>query len=175
MNDEDDMFFYQNVEEKLKNFGMGIYYHTDRFYSGLSFSQYFGDGIIINDTDTIETGFTNLSIINGFAGYVFDLSEKIKLKPSIMAFHNSINQKSWFYFTGNVYLLDSFNFGVHYNFSRAVAFSINSPTIAKTFKLGLAIDFLEKNDFFDTSYQNFMVFTNFNIDVFGNENTQKYF
>jgi len=175
INNDDDPLFYEDVDEKIKNFGTGIYYHTDRFYSGLAYSYYYGNGIFINNVGEIRGGSASFSIVNGFAGYVFDLSDKVKLKPSIMTFYNSINKEAWFYVSGNVYFLDSFELGLHYNFSKAVAFSINSPTIAKTFKLGLSVDLLEKNDFMDTSYQNFMLFTNFNIDAFGKGHKKVYF
>ena len=172
---EDDPLFYQDVDEKIKNFGTGIYYHTDRFYSGLAYSYYYGNGVFINNVGEIRESSANFSILNGFAGYVLNLSDKVKLKPSIMMFYNSINEEAWFYLTGNIYFLDSIELGLHYNLSKAVAFSINSPTIAKTFKLGLSIDLLGKNDFVDTSYQNFMLFTNFNIDAFGKGHKKTYF
>ncbi len=77
----------------LPNFGFGIYYYKDRFYAGLSIPRLL-ENKIETSFSSIEPNATNVSVKNAgklqlwhyfFAtGYVFDLNEDVKFKPSIM-------------------------------------------------------------------------------------------
>ncbi len=175
--DENDPYFPTNIKSQLTNLGLGLYYQSTKFYTGIAYAYYFGDEphTITSGNNILSIGINNFSLINGFAGYVFDLSDKVKLKPSMIAFFNSSNNETWLYLSGNIYLVNTLEVGINYSFTKAVALTINSPLIAKTFKLGLSIDFLEKYELQDKSYQNFTLFTNFNIDAFGKGNTKTYF
>jgi type IX secretion system PorP/SprF family membrane protein len=76
-----DPLFTQDVNQTMPNFGFGIYYYTDRFYAGLSapnlMYNVFDRG---NDLETIVQ--TNPIILN--AGYVFKLSQVMKLRPNFL-------------------------------------------------------------------------------------------
>lgn len=62
------------------NIGLGAYYHTNRFYFGLSTPK------VLNTNRNEEEGFEALERLSYYAitGAVFDLSEKFKFKPSAM-------------------------------------------------------------------------------------------
>lgn len=80
-----DIVFDTPIDEWYPNVGVGAYYYTDRFYAGLSapnllesFSyELSSTGKKVNDiSDTMH--------FFGTLGYVFDLSDNLKLKPSAM-------------------------------------------------------------------------------------------
>ena len=63
------------------NFGIGAYYHTDRFYVGLSTpnvleTEYFEDEVVGLGKDRMTYYL--------ISGYVFDLNENTKLKPAFL-------------------------------------------------------------------------------------------
>jgi len=86
-NEENDNEFLLNTPHVvLPNAGFGLYYDTDRFYAGISIPRMLknsvaGDGSddVVNSMD-FDSWHYYLS-----TGYVFPVSESIKLKPSIMA------------------------------------------------------------------------------------------
>jgi type IX secretion system PorP/SprF family membrane protein len=64
--------------------GMGIYYNTDRFYAGVSTPS-----ILKSRLASYENMITSIQKSDAFhlfanAGYVFDINEDVKLKPSTM-------------------------------------------------------------------------------------------
>ena len=74
---------FQNLSGKLSpNFGTGVYYYSDKFYIGASVPNlnrtkyYNANEVSIN---TKEISYYLLS------GYVFDLSQSVKFKPSFLA------------------------------------------------------------------------------------------
>lgn len=77
--EEQDVAFEQNMSsDVLPNFGFGLYYHSDRYYVGLSTPK------------IIENDFRNMASHDGgqkrhyflIAGTVVDLSENIRFKPT---------------------------------------------------------------------------------------------
>ncbi|WP_424004098.1 PorP/SprF family type IX secretion system membrane protein [Maribacter sp. IgM3_T14_3] len=66
------------------NFGAGIYYHTDRFYLGLSAPNFLGTQHF-EDSENAET-FLAEERLNTYliSGYVFDLSPNVKFKPATL-------------------------------------------------------------------------------------------
>jgi type IX secretion system PorP/SprF family membrane protein len=93
--------------------GMGIYYNTDRFYAGLATPS-----ILKARLASYENMITSIQTSNAFhlfanAGYVFDINEDVKLKPSTMIkmvsgapIETDINL--------NVWLKDVLGFGASY-------------------------------------------------------------
>lgn len=62
------------------NIGLGLYYHTNRFYAGASAPR------VLNTNRNTEEGFEALERLSyyGIMGAVFDLSHKFKFKPSTL-------------------------------------------------------------------------------------------
>ncbi|OUS19197.1 hypothetical protein A9Q93_02605, partial [Nonlabens dokdonensis] len=77
----------ENVENKLSpTVGLGLYYHTQKFYLGLSSpnllqTDHFDDR---NDSSSTTYIASERMHIFGTAGYVFDVSETVKFKPATM-------------------------------------------------------------------------------------------
>jgi len=74
-----------DIDKKFSpNFGAGIYYHTDKFYAGLSIPNFL-------QTEHFDNSGTNNSFLatermNWYliTGYVFDLSANTKFKPAVL-------------------------------------------------------------------------------------------
>jgi type IX secretion system PorP/SprF family membrane protein len=93
--------------------GMGIYYNTDRFYAGVSTPS-----ILRSRLASYENLNTSIQTSDAFhlfanAGYVFDINEEVKLKPSTMVkmvsgapIETDINL--------NIWLKDILGFGASY-------------------------------------------------------------
>ncbi len=68
-----------NLSRFLPTVGAGIYYYTNKFYGGVSVPNFLSS----NHYDGGKIGNERLHIF-GMLGYVFDLTETIKLKPSAL-------------------------------------------------------------------------------------------
>ncbi len=75
-----DPYFNDKLNRWNSNFGAGILFHSDRWYAGLSMPK------MINHDLNNDTEFAALERIHYYAigGYVFDLNDNLKLKPSFM-------------------------------------------------------------------------------------------
>ena len=75
-----DAYFDERLNRWNANFGAGILVHSDKWYVGLSIPK------IINHDMNNSTDYAALETVHYYAlgGYVFDLSESLKLKPSFM-------------------------------------------------------------------------------------------
>lgn len=75
-----DPYFDERLNRWNSNFGAGILFHSNKWYFGLSVPK------IINHDLNNQTEYAALETVHfyGIGGYVFDLSEQIKLKPSFL-------------------------------------------------------------------------------------------
>ena len=75
-----DPYFDERLNRWNSNFGAGILFHSDRWYLGLSAPK------IINHDLNNDTEYAALETVHfyGIGGYVFDLSDNVKLKPSFL-------------------------------------------------------------------------------------------
>lgn len=78
-----DEFFDDNINRSFPNFGAGVYYYNEKFYIGLSAPNFLETLHFEKENNTItraaeETHYFLTS------GYVFDLSQSTKFKPSVM-------------------------------------------------------------------------------------------
>lgn len=83
-NDPNDQSFIRSDNQWNPSIGMGVYYNTDRFYAGVSTPN-----ILKSRLASYENMNTSIQKSDDFhlfanAGYVFDLNEEVKLKPSTM-------------------------------------------------------------------------------------------
>ena len=80
LQDEDDIAFSQNVSETFFNVGAGFFYYTDNWYVSLSVPNFLSATYL--DVNGREFG-TEEQHFFATAGYVFQLNEDIKFKPSV--------------------------------------------------------------------------------------------
>ena len=77
-----------NIENRFTpNFGVGIYYHTDKFYAGLSAPDLLeSDHFDNSNNDSNDVQFLSTERINFYfiTGYVFDLNGNVLFKPALL-------------------------------------------------------------------------------------------
>ncbi len=131
-----------NIENRFSpNFGVGIYYHTDRFYAGLSApnlleTEHFDNSQQdANDVQFLATERINFYFITG---YVFDLNGNVKFKPALLtkAVGGAPLQLD---FSGSFLFNEKFSLGVAYRWDAAVS-GLFGFQISEKFMLGLAYD-----------------------------------
>ena len=122
LQDPNDPFFSTDINNTYPNIGAGAFFYGDNFYIGLSVPNF------LNSVHLDENGLKYGNETNhyfGTAGYVFQVSENMKLKPSVMvksAFDAPLS------FDGNLNALfyEKFEIGVSYrledSFSGLVGF-----------------------------------------------------
>lgn len=71
-----------SISEMSPNFGAGLFYSTDRFYAGASIPVLMNDEI--GDESNSDVQSKQIRHFFATAGYVFDLSPVLKLKPSTL-------------------------------------------------------------------------------------------
>jgi len=78
-----DPYFNDKLNRWNPNLGAGILFHSEKWYLGLSTPK------IINHDLNNETDFKALERVHYYAigGYVFDVAESVKFKPSFMVKH----------------------------------------------------------------------------------------
>jgi type IX secretion system PorP/SprF family membrane protein len=137
LQDPNDPFFSQNISNTYPNVGAGAFLYGDNFYVGLSVPN------LLNSVHLDENGLKYGSETNHYfatAGYVFQVSENVKLKPSAMvksAFDAPVS------FDGNLNALfyEKFEIGVSYrlddSFSGLVGFQVT-----ENIRIGYAYDYI---------------------------------
>ncbi|QTD39091.1 type IX secretion system membrane protein PorP/SprF [Polaribacter batillariae] len=162
VNGEDQAFVNQNANKIMPNIGAGAFYYTDKFYAGLSVPNLLKTfhfdkkgGQISRASETKHFFFTS--------GYVFDLSNDVKLKPSTMIKAAEGSPLS-IDFSGNVLLYDKLEFGLSYRLDESVSALINVRA-SNTLRIGYAYDYTLTNlgNFNSGSHEIFVLF-NFDFE-----------
>lgn len=156
--DSGDIAFRNNLNRTTPNFGVGLYYSTDKYYLGLSAPNLLetvhferGNGIVSKALEEIHYFFT--------AGYVFQMSDEIKFKPSFLAKAVSGAPISVEY-SANVLFQENIEFGLSYRYddSFSAIFSLN---VSDQLRMGYAYDhtFTNLGNFNSGSHEVLMTFT----------------
>ena len=83
--ENDNEFLFNTPKVILPNAGFGVYYNTDKFYVGLSVPRTLRNKVAGNASGIVNTDFDIATWHYYLAsGYVFPVSESIKLKPTAM-------------------------------------------------------------------------------------------
>lgn len=141
-NFDDDVVRTDNIENRFSpNFGLGIYYHTDRFYAGLSAPNLLQTEHFDNSqTEANSVQFVSKERINFYfiTGYVFDLNGDFKFKPALLTkvVGGAPLQVD---FSANFMYNDRFTFGAAYRWDAALSGMVGFQ-ISDQFMLGLAYD-----------------------------------
>ena len=150
-----DDAFNSRVNMQLPNFGAGAYYYTKKFYIGVSVPTFLSNRLnnkILGPSNIFARQFQHIFFT---AGYVFDLSSDVKLKPSVLYKAVSgapmgldINASIWFY--------DVVCFGVSYRSFDSVDFLFELQ-LTPQFRLGYAYDRSLNYRFNQTGSHEFML------------------
>jgi len=131
-----------NIDNQFSpNFGLGIYYHTDKFYMGVSApsileTEYFDSGS--NDPESVNFLATERINFYLITGYVFDLNADLKFKPALLtkAVGGAPLQVD---ISANFLFADKFSFGAAYRLDAAVS-ALAGFQVTDQIMLGLAYD-----------------------------------
>ncbi len=131
-----------NIDNQFSpNFGLGVYYHTDKFYAGFSApnvleTEYFDN----DDNDANAVNFLATERINFYfiTGYVFDLSADLQFKPALLTkavggAPLQVDVSASFLFN------ERFSFGAAYRWDAAISGLVGFQ-ITDQLMLGLAYD-----------------------------------
>ncbi len=131
-----------NIENDFSpNFGIGIYYHTDKFYAGLSAPDLLESDFFDNSQrDANSVQFLSTERINFYfiTGYVFDLKHNLKFKPALLTkavggAPLQVDISASFLFN------EKFSFGAAYRWDAAIS-GLLGFQLSEKFMLGLAYD-----------------------------------
>lgn len=129
-----------NIDNKFTpNFGVGVYYHTDRFYAGLSAPNLLGSKHFDNSAGD-SNNFLSVDRINFYmiTGYVFDLNGNLKFKPALLTKVVS-GAPLQLDLSGTFLFNEKFSFGAAYRWDASVSgllgFQLNEQLM-----IGLAYD-----------------------------------
>lgn len=131
-----------NIENRFSpNFGIGIYYHTNKFYAGLSAPNVLQTEHFDNSqTASNSVQFLSRERINFYliTGYVFDLGRDFKFKPALLTkvVGGAPLQVD---LSANFLFNDKFSFGAAYRWDAAVS-ALAGFQISDQVMLGLAYD-----------------------------------
>ena len=117
-----DVSFNENIDSRFNPLiGAGVYYHTDRFYAGVSVPNFIQtDHFDESNNSNSSVNFVAEERINyyGIAGYTFDLSSDVKFKPSTLV-KLVTGTPLQVDLTANFLLYEKLHLGAAYRFSAA--------------------------------------------------------
>ena len=131
-----------NIENKFSpNIGIGMYYHTDKYYLGLSAPNLLQTEHFDNSrTDANAVQFLSKERINFYliTGYVFDLNNNLKFKPALLTkvVGGAPLQLD---FSASFLFNEKFSFGAAYRWDAALS-ALAGFQISDQFMIGLAYD-----------------------------------
>ncbi len=152
-----------NIDNQFSpNFGLGVYYHSKKFYAGLSAPNILETEYFDNQNSTGGVNFLARERINLYliTGYVFDLNNNFKFKPAALlkAVGGAPLQVD---VSANFLFNDKFMFGAAYRWDAAVS-GLLGFQISDQMMLGLAYDrettALGGTQFNDGSFEVFLRF-----------------
>ena len=81
-----DPGFFNDINKFLPNYGVGIYYNTEKFYLGVATPHLLDNRFTDQNSVAVTNGLVAKQYLHLFvtSGYVFKLSEDFKLKPSFL-------------------------------------------------------------------------------------------
>lgn len=125
------------IHQTSPNFGAGVYYYTDKFYLGLSAPNFLETRHLEKDGGQSSSATEKMHYFVT-SGYVFDINDDLKLKPSTMIKATSGSPIS-VDLSLNLLVENRFEFGLSHRFddslSGMVGFNVNED-----FRIGYAYD-----------------------------------
>ncbi|ADV49681.1 putative membrane protein [Cellulophaga algicola DSM 14237] len=142
-----DQSLQQDISNRLSpNVGAGVYYHTDKFYAGLSVPRILETSHF--DESSLSTAKEQMNFYF-ITGYVWDLNPNLKFKPTLLTklVRGAPLQVDA---SANFMLSDKFILGAAYRWSAAVS-GMAGFYVSEGFLIGIAYD-RETTDLGNTSF-----------------------
>ncbi|WP_203532459.1 type IX secretion system membrane protein PorP/SprF [Muricauda sp. TY007] len=130
-----------NIDNRFTpNFGLGIYYHSDKFYAGVSAPNVLESEYFDNDNSDDGVNFLSAERMNIYliTGYVFDLGADLQFKPALLtkAVGGAPLQVD---LSASFLFANKFSFGAAYRWDAAVSGLVGFQ-VTDQIMLGLAYD-----------------------------------
>jgi len=135
--DPNDPLFEQDVNAILPSVGFGVLYNTERMYVGFSIPALLKTKVDINST-VVSTTANHHYFLTG--GYIFNLSNDFKLKPSTLLKAVKGSPLS-FDLNMNVWYQNSLGAGLSYRYKDAVV-GLFEVQLSPAIRLGYAYDYI---------------------------------
>ncbi|PHQ60213.1 MAG: hypothetical protein COC08_07690 [Maribacter sp.] len=131
-----DQSLEQDINNRLSpNIGAGVYYHTEKFYLGLSVPRFLGTSHF--DQSSISTAKEQMSFYF-ITGYVWDLNSFLKFKPTVLT---KVVQGAPLQLdlSANFMMNDKFILGAAYRWDAALSAMVGFQ-VSNKFLIGIAYD-----------------------------------
>lgn len=140
-NFDQEVVAQDNIDNKFTpNFGVGVYYRTDRFYAGLSAPNIMESEYFDNDNEGNSVNFQAAERISFYfiTGYVLELGSDLKFKPALLtkAVGGAPLQVD---LSANFLFNDRFGFGAAYRWDAALSGMVGFQ-LTEQLMVGLAYD-----------------------------------
>ena len=133
-----DDLLRQDIDNKFSpNIGAGIYYHTDKFYAGLSVPHFLQTSHFASSSTSASTAKEQMNFYF-ITGYVWDLNTFLKFKPTLLT---KVVQGAPLQvdLSANFMLNDKFILGAAYRWDAALS-GMAGFQISNKFLIGIAYD-----------------------------------
>ena len=131
----DDPAFMDQTSQLSMTLGAGVFLFANNFYAGFS-----SPNLLPNDAEIGGIGVSQSKThLYGIAGYVFDVADEVKLKPSTVI-KQVIDSPLTFDVSLNSLIYDKFELGVSYRYQDAFV-ALAGFNITKSLKVGYSYDF----------------------------------
>lgn len=157
---QNDLAFEPNVSESFFNLGAGLFFYTDNYYVGLSVPNFLNETYLDKNGRGFGTQEQHYFLT---AGYVFQLTDYLKFKPSTLI-KSELNSFVSFDANANFLFYDRFEIGASYRYEDAIS-GLMSIRATDWLQFGFAYD-TSTNDLNEPSYEAFVIF-----DIFFNKKT----
>lgn len=150
--DEMDPAFQGNVNETYPSVGAGLLFYTNKFYVGLSMPNFLRSTHLSLDNNEFGSQERHYFLT---AGYVFDVNDFIKFKPSTFI-KTELNSAVSFDVNANIMFFDRFEIGASYRYEDAIS-GLASVRATDWMQIGFAYDATQSN-LREPSYEAFVIF-----------------
>lgn len=133
--DSNDPAFAEDSKSTLFNVGLGAYYYTENYYVGLGVPNLLKGNYLDYDGKQFGTQEMHMFLTGG---YVFEVNDMVKLKPSTMVKY-TMNAPVTFDISLNAMFMDKLEVGATYRLEDAVGGMINYR-ILPNLRVGYAYD-----------------------------------
>jgi len=134
---------YADLSGTYPNAGFGLFFYTKNYYLGLSLPQLFNTPKFRLDPNTYSSVLSEHQSYFGTFGYVFNVNDNIKFKPSTLIKYNSDLPVS-VDINANVLFKNQVEFGVSYRYNDSVS-GMAALILSQKFRIGYSYDYTLTN------------------------------
>ena len=158
-----DQAFDENISKAFPNLGIGAFFFANNYYLGLSAPNMLSTKHLENENGIKATGVQNVHYFFT-GGYVFDIDEKLKFKPSFMG-RAVKGAPLALDVTASILINEKLEAGLGYRLGDAMSALINFR-VTPELRVGYAYDYTTSNlgDYNSGSHEIFILF---DVDLFG--------